>query len=220
VAAVALAKIAAATQDLASEAAHCWEANDLVPKRSDLTDFRRRLRYHQAQWREAHGHPISTQPIAPRPGDAVRLVGSRIPLHYARKTGATFLTASALDAANARTVAKEPEQMWDAQRLWADLLWSTAMCFNLFGDLAADLALADRAVHTWWPGAPGTVCDVRFEYSPGRLDMGYLGNLCHFSVAFVLELGDGTKGIIGIKTTYHELNRQRAHDVSGHRTRR
>jgi hypothetical protein len=193
------------------EAAHCWEPNDSVPRRPDLTDFRRRLRYHQAQWREAKGHPIGTQPIAPRPGDrAVRLVGSRLPLPYALETGATFLTASALDAAQARTLAKEPQQMWDAQRLWADLLWSTALCFNLFGDLAADLALANRAVHTWWPDAPGTVCDVRFEHSPGRLDMAYLGNLCQFSVAFVLDLGDGTKGIVGLKTMYHELNRPQA----------
>jgi hypothetical protein len=28
-----------------------------------MTDFRRRLRYHQAQWREAKGHPIGSQPI-------------------------------------------------------------------------------------------------------------------------------------------------------------
>ena len=44
------------------------------------------------------------------------------------------------------------------------------MCFNLFGDLAADLGLADRAVHTWWPDVPGTVSDIRFAHSPGRLD--------------------------------------------------
>src|SRR6266540_3246569 len=28
------------------------------------------------------------------------------------------------------------------------------MAFNLFGDLAGDLVLADRAVHAWWPDAP------------------------------------------------------------------
>jgi hypothetical protein len=28
------------------------------------------------------------------------------------------------------------------------------MCFNLFGELWADLALADKAVHTWWPDDP------------------------------------------------------------------
>ncbi len=63
-----------------------------------------------------------------------------------------------------------PHQMLDAQRLWADLPSSTTMCFHLFGDLAADFRLADRAVRTWWPDVPGTVCDVRFEHSPGRLD--------------------------------------------------
>jgi hypothetical protein len=59
-----------------------------------MTDFRRRLRYHQAQWREANGHPLGSQPIAPRYGQPLRLVGSRLPLDYARETGATFLAAS------------------------------------------------------------------------------------------------------------------------------
>src|SRR2546423_3394417 len=58
------------------EAAHCWEADDRVPGRPELTAFRRRLRYHQSQWRDAHGHPIGTQPIAPKPNArAARLVG-------------------------------------------------------------------------------------------------------------------------------------------------
>ena len=62
-------------QDL--EAAHCWEAEDRVPGRPEMTEFRRRLRYHQSQWREAQGHPIGSQPIAPRPdGGPARLVGS------------------------------------------------------------------------------------------------------------------------------------------------
>src|SRR5687768_17979224 len=89
------------------EAAHCWEADDRVPRRPEMTEFRRRLRYHQSQWREAQGHPIGTQPIAPKPGDgAVRLVGSRLPLAYARETGASFLTAGALAAAKARSSVK------------------------------------------------------------------------------------------------------------------
>jgi hypothetical protein len=187
------------------EAAHCWEADDRVPRRSDMTEFRRGVRYHQAKWREANGHPIGSQPFAPNPnGKAVRLVGSRLPLAYARETGANFLTDGALDAAKARSSAKESHQMWDGQRLWADLLSSRAMCFNLFGDLAADSELADRAVHAWWPETPGTVRDVRFEHSPGRLDRAYLGNLSWFNVAFVLDLNDGTQGIVALKTKYHE----------------
>jgi hypothetical protein len=187
------------------EALHCWEADDRVPGRPQMTDFRRRLRYHQAQWREANGHPIGSQPIAPRPdGKPVRLVGSRLPLAYAEETGANFLTPGAVDAVTARMSITEPHQSSDHQRLWADLLWSPALTFNLFGDLACDLALADRAVHTWWPDAPGTVCDVRFAHSPGRFDWAYLGSLRAFDAAFVLELGDGTQGIIGVDVNYHE----------------
>ena len=191
------------------EAAHCWEADDRVPGRPGMTDFRRRLRHHQAQWREAHGHPIGSQPMAPGPkGGAVRLVGSRLPLAYARETGATFLTAGALDAARARTSIIEPHQSFDHQRLWADLLSSEALAFNLFADLAADLGLADRALHTWWPDAPGTLCEVRFAHSPGRLDRAYLGNLMAFDAAFVLSLRDGTQGIIGLDTKYHERSKR------------
>jgi PD-(D/E)XK nuclease superfamily protein len=190
------------------EAAHCWEADDRVPRRPDMTEFRRRLRYHQSQWREAQGHPIGTQPIAPKPGAAMRLVGSRLPLVYAEETGANFISAGAHDAARARTSIIEPHQSFDQQRLWADLLWSPTMAFNLFGDLAADLRLADRAVHTLWPDVPGTVGGVRFAHSPGRLDPAWLGNLVAFDVGFVLDLGDGTQGIVGVVTAYHEVNRR------------
>jgi hypothetical protein len=186
------------------EAAHSWEADDRVPGRPAMTEFRRRLRLHQSKWREAHGHPIGSQPFAPKPGGAVRLVGSRLPFDYARETGANFLTAGALNAAKARTSAKEPHQSFDRQRLWADLLWSTTMAFNLFGDPAADLGLADRAFHTWWPDTPGTVTEARFEHSPGWLDRAYIGNLSSFDAAFVLDLDDGTRGIVGLDTRYHE----------------
>jgi hypothetical protein len=191
------------------EAAHCWEADDQVPRQPKMTEFRQRLRYHQAQWREAKGHPIGSQPIAPRPEvEPARLIGSRLPLDYARETGANFLTAGALDAARARTSFIEPHQSFDHQRLWADLLWSPTAAFNLFGELAADLGLADRAFHTWWPDVPGTVGDVRFGHSPGRLDPAWLGNLVAFDVASVLDLGDGTRGIVGVMTAYHEVNKR------------
>jgi hypothetical protein len=187
------------------EAAHCWEADDLVPRRPAMTEFRRRLRYHQAQWRAANRHPIGSQPIAPpADGGPARLVGSRLPLAYAKETGANFLTAGALEAARTRTSITEPHQSFDHQRLWADLLWSPAMAFNLFGDVAADLQLADRAVHTWLPDAPGTVCEVRFTHSPGRFDPAYLNSLRAFDVAVVLDLHQGTHGIVGVDTNYHE----------------
>jgi hypothetical protein len=187
------------------EAAHCWEADDRVPGRPEMTDFRRRLRYIQARWRVANGHPVGSQPIVPkRDGKPARLVGSRLPLDYGRETGANFLTAGALEAARARMSSVEPHQSFDHQRLWADLLWSPTLAFNLFGEAAVDLSVADRAVHAWWPDAPGTVCDVRFAHSPGRFDPGYLNSLRAFDAAFVLDLGDGKRGIVGVDTKYHE----------------
>jgi hypothetical protein len=187
------------------EAAHCWEADDQVPRRPEMTEFRRRVRYRQSQWREAQGHPIGSQPILPKPGGgAVRLVGSRLPLTYARETGANFVTAHALDAAKGRTSNIEPHQSFDHQGLWADLLSSSAMAFNLFGGLAADLRQADRAVNAWWPDAPGTVSEVRFAHSPGRFDPAYLNSLRAFDAAFILDLDDGTRGIVGLDIKYHE----------------
>jgi hypothetical protein len=190
----------------ALEAAYCWEADDRVPRRPAMTEFRRALRFQQARWREANGHPIGSQPIVPKPGDrvAARPVGSRLPFNYSRETGANFLTPAARTAASARMETIEPHQSIDHQRVWADLLWSPALAFNLFGDLAGDLTLADRAVHTWWPDVPGTVSDVRFAHSPGRLDPAYLKSLRDFDAAFVLDLDDGTHGIVGVSVKYHE----------------
>jgi hypothetical protein len=183
---------------------HSLENSDRVPGRPEMTAFRQRLHLHQSRWRESKGHPIGTQPIVPREGAPSRPVGTRLPLEYARETGANFLTAAALDAARTRTSFVEPHQSFDHQRLWAELLWSPPMCFNLFGDLAADLELADRAVHAWWPDTPGTVTDIGFAHSPGRLNGTYLGNLVDFDVAFGLDRGEGKQGIVGIDTKYHE----------------
>src|SRR4029078_1193612 len=158
--------------------------------------------------REAHHHPIGTQPIAPKPGeDRVRPVGSRLPLDYARDTGANFLTPAALDAARARTAYIEPRQSFDHQRLWADLLSSSAAAFNLLCDLAADLARADRAVHRWFPDAAGRVTGVRFAHSPGWFDPAYLNSLRSFDAVFTLDLDDGTRGIVAVNVKYHERNK-------------
>ena len=169
-----------------------------------MTAFRQRTRLHQARWREDHGYPIGTQPHRPRPGVETRPVGSRVPLDYGTETGANFLTPAALDAARARTSFIEPEQSFDHQRLWADLLSSEALAFNLFGDLAADLPRADRAVHTWMPDAPGRVSEIRFAHSPGRLDPDWLNSLRAFDAAIVLDQDDGSQGIIGVDVKYHE----------------
>ena len=59
-------------------------------------------------------------------------------------------------------------------------------------------------VHTWWPDTPGTVSAVRFAHSPGRFDPSYLNSLRSFDAAVVLDLDDGTRGIVAVDTKYHE----------------
>ena len=190
------------------EAAFCWEADDHIPHRPAMTEFRREARYHQARWREAHQHPIGTQPIVPKPGETrVRPVGSRLPLDYAKHTGANFLSAAALDAARARAAHAEAHQTFDHHRLWADLLSSVALSFNLFGELAADPTLADRAMHRWFPDTPGRVGELRFAHSPGRFDPAYLNSLRAFATAFILDLDDGSRGIVAVDAKYHERNK-------------
>jgi hypothetical protein len=186
------------------EAALCLDASDLVPGRPAMTAFRQRTRLHQARWREREGHPIGSQPYAPRPGVDPRPVGSRIPLAYGRDTGANFTTTDALEAVKARTAIVEREQSIDHQRLWADLLSSEALAFNLFGNLAADLSRADRLVRAWFADAPGRVAEVRFLHSPGRLETQWLNSLRQFDAAFVLSLEDGSHGIVAVDVTYHE----------------
>lgn len=192
--------VAASREEL--EAAHCWLDHDRVPGRPEMTEFRRAVRYHNAMWREVNGYPIGTH--RNRPGTPPRLVGSRLDLDFARESGASFLTAGALAAARARTSFVEPHQIFDHQSFWADLLSSEALAVNLFGDLAAHLDRADRAVHAWWPTTPGRVTDVRFAHSPGRFDPSYSNSLRSFDAVFVLALPDGSDGILAIDVKYRE----------------
>jgi hypothetical protein len=170
------------------EAANAWEAEDAVPGRPAMTEFRRGVRLQQSRWREAHGHPAGTQPIVPKPGRPSRLVGSRLPLDYAQETGANFLTPAARAGARDRLAVVEPNQSIDRQRIWADLLWSPALALNLFSDKAAQRALAPN------------VAEVRFEHSPGWLDPAYLGSLRSFDAVLVLDDG----GVVAVDVKYHE----------------
>ena len=184
----------------AARAAHCWFTVDRVANDEATTAWKREARLRQAQWREAHGHPVGAQPYAG--GVGATLVGSRLELAFA-KGGANFISPRTLAAARGRVANPERHQMLKADRLWADLLSSMPLCFNLFGDLA-DPECAERAVQLWWPDAPHGSVMTMFEHSPGRLDPLFLNNRSAFDVAFEIGTGDKNRGIIGVETKYHE----------------
>ncbi|HEY2735898.1 MAG TPA: hypothetical protein VGI70_18000, partial [Polyangiales bacterium] len=180
--------------------AFCLESVDRLSRDRATSAFKATARLHQSQWRAAHGHPIGTHPIR---GSSARPLGSRLPLEYAKRTNANFIDVRCADAAAARIAAPQKYQMLQSDRLYADLLSSMPMCFNIFGTVT-EPALATRAVKRWWPDVPGRVEQVVFEWSPGRADRAYLGNRTSFDVAFILDLEDGQRGVIGVETKYHE----------------
>ena len=130
------------------EAAWCWDPDDRGPAAAG-DDRLPATRAAPAGAVAREARPPDRDPAASCrvEGRPVRLVGSRIPLPYARETGANLLTPGALDAARTRTSFVERHQSFDHQRLWADLLSSEALAFNLFGD-------ARRGPAAGRPGGP------------------------------------------------------------------
>ncbi|HEX8791194.1 MAG TPA: hypothetical protein VF765_09630, partial [Polyangiaceae bacterium] len=129
----------------------------------------------------------------------------------ARESGANFVTPGALAAVRARLAAPEKHQTLKEDRLWADLLSSMPLCFNLFGDLAGDADACRKSMRTWWPDAPDGESRVRFEHSPGRRDPAFLGNKSAFDVAFEIRASVAsadTRAIVGVETKYHEHARK------------
>lgn len=183
----------------------CLECVDRVAGDPATTAFKRRARLRQSLWREARKLDAGTQPVRAKPGQKCRALGSRLALDVARKSESNFISDAAREAVRHRIANPERHQTLDANRLYGNLLSSMPMCFNLFGPLFRDLDLATAAVKTWWPDAPGSVCAVRFEWSPGRRIPGrFLENRSAFDVAFELNLDDGTRGVVGVETKYHE----------------
>jgi hypothetical protein len=125
-------------------------------------------------------------------------------LAFARDTAINFLSPQAAVAVRDRLAYSEAHQTLNEDRLWADLLSSMPMCFNLFGPLQADRTAATRWSRRWHSDEEWIVSHIKFEWSPGRRDSKYLGNRSAFDAAVLLEHVVGDKGVIGIETKYHD----------------
>ena len=175
------------------EAAHCWEADDRVPRRPAMTEFRRRLRFHQAQWREANGHPIGSQPIVPRPGrrrgpsaaasrstTPARPARTSSPPARSRRRGPARRSSSRTRAST--TSGSGPTSC--RRRRWRSTSSATS----------PPTPRSPTAPST--PG--GRTRPARCARSASRIRRAasipaYLNSLRAFDAAFVLDLGDGTQ---------------------------
>jgi hypothetical protein len=177
------------------EKLNVWEKTDVVKGDEVMTAFKRRARLQQARWRESQKRPMGPFRGKDR--------GAFMPVDAARDGGWNFLSPRVHMAADCRVAQKIPGQQLEADRLYANLLGSMPMCFNLFGELWGRPKEATKAVERWFE-FEGRVESLNFEWSPGRDDRHYLANRSAFDAAFLLRLADGQRGIIGIETKYHE----------------
>lgn len=179
-----------------------WEELDAhhVAVRGDAP-WQRRLRLLQARWREEMGLHVGAQ--TGREG----VLGSRIEAENAERTYSNFLSDTIRDVVRATLEKEEKEpqgKLIKKQRLLEDLLSSQPMCFNLFGELQADLGAATAWARHAWPDRVEAVTRVEFEHSPGRRDERYLGNRTAFDVYVEHTVPGGGEGFIGIEAKYHE----------------
>jgi hypothetical protein len=161
--------------------------------------FQRRARLLQALWRETRGLPIGSKPSG-------EPLGSRLLLSFARDSLANLMSGGARAAARAEVdgAGDGAGKLIEEDRLFANLLSSQPLCFNLFGELQADLALAGRVFRELYPERIGEVTAVRFEHSPGRGDPRYTGDRSAFDVFVEHTTPVGARGFVGIEVKYHE----------------
>jgi len=172
--------------------------------------WQRVLRHRQSQWREGRGYPIGLHDGHP--------LGSRLAMPAAEENLWNFLTPGIGELvrreylANASRPAAH-KSLYGYPRLFADLLSSQPLAFNLFGELAIDLARATVAARRLWPDRVDTVTRIAFEWSPGRWDRRYLDNGTAADVAIFHTTPSGGPGVIFVETKYHEDLRGKDHEV-------
>jgi len=94
-------------------------------------------------------------------------------------------------------------KLFGRPRIFNDVLSSQPLCFNLFGELSLDLALASRVFADLTRGRIATVTAIGFEHSPGRGDARYTDDRSAFDVFIEYETAR-RRGFLGIEVKYNE----------------
>ena len=99
---------------------------------------------------------------------------------------------------------KRRGKVYKRPRIYNHLLSSQPLCFNLFGELAEDRALASLVLGDMSKGRVSRVTTIEFEWSPGRGDPRYTGDKSAFDVYVTYETAMGQCGFLAIEAKYHE----------------
>lgn len=169
-------------------------------------EWQRRARVAQSLWRQRNGFEAGLhrgRPLGSRLREAEGLPPRM----------ASYMTENIRVAVRHALSTRQSGALFAEPRLWTDLLSSQPLCFNLFGELAADLELATRVLGSLLGERAGVVESIRFEWSPGRGDPKYLANKSAFDV-FVTYRGSRGRGFLALEVKYHEDLRGKAATAS------
>ena len=166
------------------------------------TRFRSAARLLQSLWRQDQNLPIGLHHSLGDKPVTIKL-GSRLDPTAAR-AGRNFVSPEVHAFVRRALVLREENAMIDEDRLYANLLSSMPLCFNLLGPLALDLDLATRVLQPLLPSFVGTVRSISFEHSPGRGDPGYLNDGTAFDAVADVITPDGEPATVFIELKYSE----------------
>lgn len=127
---------------------------------SDQSDFSAKARLLQSIWRTEKGFEFEKY-------------GNFLPIDFAKRTGANYLTDSIFEIVKGEVKnAKKEGKVISEPRIWNNLLSSQPLAFNLFGELKQNLDLATVAFQELYPNLRiENVTKIDFEYSPSRKDL-------------------------------------------------
>ncbi|MDT8440833.1 MAG: hypothetical protein RQ723_04135 [Desulfuromonadales bacterium] len=166
-------------------------------KSVDASAFQRRARVLQSMWREEQGFDPGEHAGAP--------LGSRLRMPEAQEQLLNYITPTARDVVKREVLGPAAKgKLYGKPRIFNDLLSSQPLCFNLFGELTDDLALASDVIRDLTGGRFSRVTAIEFEESPGRGDPRYLNDRSAFDVFVRCEDAESRPGFIGIEVKYHE----------------
>jgi hypothetical protein len=164
--------------------------------------FQRRARILQSMWRVEQGFAIGEH-SGPK---GKRLLGSRLAMPWAQTSLANFLNETIRQVVREEVLNsnKRAGKLYAVPRLYSDLLSSQPLCFNLFGELQQNLALASRIFCDLLPEHVEQVTAIEFEFSPGRSTAKYTADQSAFDVYVAFRTLQGERGFVGIEVKYHE----------------
>lgn len=174
---------------------HCFVATD--------SRFRAAARLLQSLFREDAGWVIGAHlSIAGAKRRRIRL-GSRLSA-TATQAGQNFIDTDVHRFVRRELVLREEGALIDEDRLFANMLSSMPLTFNLLAPLALNLPLATAVWRQLLPDFVHTVTSIGFEHSPGRGRAEFLADGTAFDAALQVITPDGEPGMVFIEVKYSE----------------